>query len=88
MLETWLPEINETSLREQEDFYNHLNMEDITDSDYAHTERFCIAFDIKTLGEYYNLYVQNNTLLLANVLGICVWKYTNFILGNFFQLLD
>ena len=28
--------LNETSLPEKEDFYSHLNMEDITDADYAH----------------------------------------------------
>ena len=27
--------LNETSLPEKEDFYSHLNMEDITDADYA-----------------------------------------------------
>ena len=30
---------NETSLPEKEDFYRHLNIEDITDADYAHTKR-------------------------------------------------
>ena len=29
---------NETSLPEKEDFYSHLNMEDITDTDYAHAK--------------------------------------------------
>ena len=28
---------NETSLPEKEDFYGHVNMEDITDADYSHT---------------------------------------------------
>ena len=31
--------INKTSLPEKEDFYSHLNMEDITDADYAHAKR-------------------------------------------------
>ena len=31
----------ETSLPEKEDFYGHLNMEDITDVDYAHAKRVC-----------------------------------------------
>ena len=31
---------NETSLPTKEDFYSHLYMEDITDSDYAHTKIF------------------------------------------------
>ena len=33
--------ISETSLPEREDFYSHLNMEDITDADYVHTKRVC-----------------------------------------------
>ena len=40
-------------------------MEDITD--YTHTERVCKDFEIKHLGEYHNLYVQRDTLLLADV---------------------
>ena len=36
---------NETSLLEKEDFYVHLNMEDITDGDYTHTKRVCIDFE-------------------------------------------
>ena len=58
---------NETSLPEKEDFYSHLNMEDITDADYAHAKRVCKDFEIKNLGEYHDLYVQSDTLLLADV---------------------
>ena len=42
-------------------------MGDITDVDYAHAKRVCKDFQIKTLGEYHDLYVQNDTLLLADV---------------------
>ena len=41
-------------------------MEDITDADYTHAKRICKDFEIKNLGEYYDLYVQNDTLLLAD----------------------
>ena len=58
---------NETSLPEKEDFYGHVNMEDITDADYARAKRVCKDFEIKNLGKYYNFYVQSNTLLLADV---------------------
>ena len=51
---------NKTSLPEKEDFYSHLNMEDITDADYAHAKRVCKDFAIKNLGEYYDLYRQCN----------------------------
>ena len=39
---------NEKSLPEKEDFYNHLNMEDITDADWAHAKKLCKDFEIKT----------------------------------------
>ena len=58
---------NETLLPEKEDFYSNLNMEDITDADYAHAKIVCKDFEIKNLGEYHDLYVQSNTLLLADV---------------------
>ena len=41
-------------------------MEDITDADYAHTKRVCEDFKIN-LGEYCDLYVQNDKLLLTDV---------------------
>ena len=31
--------LSKTSLPEKEDFYSHLNMEDITDENYAHAKR-------------------------------------------------
>ena len=31
--------LNETSLSEKEDLYSHLNMEDITDADYANSKK-------------------------------------------------
>ena len=48
--------INET-LPEKEDFYSHLNMEDITDPDFAQAKRICKDVEIKNLGEYHELYI-------------------------------
>ena len=42
-------------------------MEDITDADFVHAKRVCKDFEIKQLGEYHDLYVQSDTLLLADV---------------------
>ena len=42
-------------------------MEDITDADHAHAKRVCKNFIIKILGEYYDLYVLSDTLLLADI---------------------
>ena len=42
-------------------------MDDITNADLAHTKRVCKDFEIKNLGKYHDLYVQRDTLLLADV---------------------
>ena len=42
-------------------------MEDITDTDYVLAKRVFKDFEIKNLGEYHDLYVQSDTLLLADV---------------------
>ena len=51
-------------------------MEDITEADYAHAKRFCKDFEIKNLGEYHDLYVQSDTLLLddifENFINVCI----------------
>ena len=41
-------------------------MEDITDSDYKHPKTVFKYFEVKNLGEYHDLYVQSDTLLLAD----------------------
>ena len=53
---------NEISLPEKEDFYSHVNMEDITDVDSVHA-KVCQDFETKNLEEHHDLYVQSNTLL-------------------------
>ena len=42
-------------------------MKDITDADYVHGKRICKDFEIKKLRQYHDLYVQGDTLLLADV---------------------
>ena len=42
-------------------------MEDVTDADYAQAKIVCKDFEIKNLGEYHDLYIQSDKLLLANV---------------------
>ena len=51
----------------------------ITDAYYAQEKRFSKDFEIKYSGEYHDLYVQGNTLLLADVFenfqNICLGLY-------------
>ena len=42
-------------------------MENITDADYMHSKRVCNDLEIKSLGEYHDLYLKIDTLLLADV---------------------
>ena len=58
---------NETSLLDKKAFYSELNLEDITDKDYAHAQKVFEEFKLKNLGDYHDLYVQSDTLLLADV---------------------
>ena len=59
--------INETTLLEKEEIYGNLNMKDITDADYIHAKCVCKLFGMKNLGEYQDLYLKSDTLLLADV---------------------
>ena len=75
--------LNEALLPENEDFYSHLNMEDITDANYLHANRVCKGFEIKNLEEYHDFHAQGDTLFLADVLKtleICALECTNLIL--------
>ena len=59
--------MNETTLPPKEAFYSNVNLENISDVDYAHTQKVWEGFEIKHCGEYHDLYVQSNSLLLADV---------------------
>ena len=47
--------------------YSHLHMNNITDTDYAHTKRVCKDFEIKNFAEYHDMYVPSDTFLLLAV---------------------
>ena len=70
---------NETLLPNKEAFYSSLNMEDITDTDYTRANKVFKEFKLKHLGEYHDLYVQSDTLLLADVFenfrNLCIKVY-------------
>ena len=51
----------------KKDFYSELNLEGISDEDYAHAQKVWEVMEINNCGEYHDLYVQSDTLLLADV---------------------
>ena len=66
--DTW-GEFCKISLPSKEDFYSNLNMEDLSDIDYRHANNVFKVFKLENLGDYHDLYVQSDTLLLADVLN-------------------
>ena len=63
-MDSW-ERFDKTSLPDKEAFYSSLNMEDITD--HRHAKRVFKCLNNKNLGDYHDLYVQSDTLLLADV---------------------
>ena len=67
------------TLPDKEAFYSNLSMEDITDTDYIHANKVFKKFKLKHLGEYHDLYIQSDTLLLADVFenfrNMCIKVY-------------
>ena len=51
----------------KKEFYSILNDTDINDSDYEHAQRVWKKFKCKTMGEYHDLYLKTDVLLLADV---------------------
>ena len=59
--------IDETTLLPKEASYSNLNLENISDKDYAHAPKVWKLFEIKNRGDYHDLYVKSDTLLLPDV---------------------
>ena len=72
-------------------FYSELYLEDITDEDYTHAQKVFKDANLKKLGDYLDLHVQNDTLLLADVFenfrNKCIEIY-ELDPAHFYKLLD
>ena len=89
-MDSW-ERFNETSLPSKEDFYSYLNMENIDDIDYRHGNNVFKIFELENLRQYHDLYLQSDTLLLADAFenfGIYVLKNANSIQPIFYRYLD
>ena len=72
-------DLNKFILLLRKDFYSNLNMEDISDIDYRHANNIFNQFKLNNLGDYHDLYVKSDTLLLADVFNnfrnMCLKEY-------------
>ena len=57
----------ETQLPPKEAFHSSLNMSDISQCNYEHAQKVWRALNAKNLGEYHDLYLKTDVILLANV---------------------
>ena len=64
-MDSW-ENFNETSLPPKKDFYSNLILENISDKDYGHAQKVFKKY-CTNMGDYRDLYVQTDTLLLADV---------------------
>ena len=58
---------NDEHLPSKEQFYSRLTEEDITNDDYNKAKQIWKHFDIKNMGEYHDLYLKTDVLLLTDV---------------------
>ena len=58
---------NEPHLPTKEDFYSILTDESITDEQYKHAKNVWNTFNLKSMGEYHDLYLKSDILLSADV---------------------
>ena len=69
----------EMKLPPREAFYSKLNMAGVREEDYEHANRTWKEFGLKDLGEYYDLYLKTDVILLANVFEefrkVCLKNY-------------
>ena len=54
-------------LPKKEEFYSILNNEHISDENYKHAQNVWNTFNLKNMGEYHDLYLQSDILLLTDV---------------------
>ena len=58
---------SETQLPKRDDFYSLLTNEEISESEYAHAQKVWETFGIENMGQYHDLYLKSDVLLLADI---------------------
>ena len=77
-MDSW-DKFNEGKLPGKDKFYSNLCMSGVGDSEYEHARNVWREFKIRNMGEYHDLYLRTDTILLANVFEsfrtVCMENY-------------
>ena len=77
-MDSW-DRFKETSLPSIKRFYSNLNMSGVSDTDYEHACSIWREFGIRNMGEYHDLYLKTDVILLTNVFKsfrrVCLENY-------------
>ena len=75
-----IKKFSEEKLPPKEKFFSKLNDCNISDEDFDHAKRIWKEFGVKNLGEYHDLYLKSEVLLLADVFeefrNVCLKNYS------------
>ncbi|KAB0790253.1 hypothetical protein PPYR_15409, partial [Photinus pyralis] len=71
--------LNLTTIPNKSDFFDMLHEQDITDEEYRRAQEVWNLFNCQTLGEYSDIYLKSDVLLLADIFenyrGVCLREY-------------
>ena len=65
-MDSW-DKFEETTLPPESSFYSNLNMSGVSDTDYEHACKVWREFGIRNMGEYHDLYLKTDIILLTNI---------------------
>ena len=75
-----IEKFSEEKLPTKEEFYSKLNDCGISDDDHNHAKKVWKEFGVKNLGQYHDLYLKSDVLLLADVFeefrNVCLENYS------------
>ena len=74
-----IKKFSEEKLPTKEKFFSKLNDCGVSDEDFDHAKRIWKEFGVKNLGEYHDLYLKSDVLLLTDVFE----EFRNFCLENY-----
>ncbi|MES9880482.1 MAG: hypothetical protein ABW185_06320, partial [Sedimenticola sp.] len=70
---------NYASLPEKPAFYNNLTKKEISDADYQHAQTVWAQLNVQSFGEYHDIYLKTDVLLLAD----CFEKFRDICINTY-----